>query len=237
MRILIFSEHRQDKTEAAVRAVYPNFIHNALADVLKDGNTVKTVTLDNENCGITQEVLDETDVLFWWGHIAHHEVPDAVAELVRDAVLTGMGLVVLHSGHMAKPFKLLMGTACSLRWREGSRERLWVTSPGHPIAQGVPEQFELEQEEMYGEYFDIPTPEDIVFMGWFAGGEVFRSGVTFRRGLGKIFYFQPGHESNPTFRHPVIQTILRNAAAWAAPTRRGNILSCSNPAPLEFGAE
>ncbi len=234
MNILIFNEYRHEKQEEAVRKIYPNGIHGARADLFRaDGHTVKTVTLDDENCGIDRDVLEWADVLFWWGHIAHREVPDEVAALVRDAVLNGMGFVGLHSAHNSKPFRLLMGTACSLRWRSVSKERIWTVSPGHPIAQGVPQQFVLEQEEMYGEYFNIPTPDELVFLGWFSGGEVFRSGVTYRRGLGKVFYFQPGHEGFPTFYDPTIQTILRNAAAWAGRTCRGNVLDCPHTKALE----
>ncbi|MBQ8312966.1 MAG: ThuA domain-containing protein, partial [Clostridia bacterium] len=74
--------------------------------------------------------------------------------------------------------------------------------------------------EMYGECFDIPRPDDIIFIGWFAGGQVFRSGVTFTRGRGKIFYFQPGHEEAPVYEHPDIQRIITNAVRWAAPLCR-----------------
>ena len=144
-----------------------------------------------------------------------------------------MGLIVLHSGHFSKIFRRLMGTSCSLKWRDGARERLWCANPGHPIAQGLPEHFELDVEEMYGEFFDIPEPLETVFIGWFNGGEVFRSGVTFRRGLGNVFYFQPGHEANPTFHNENIQKVITNAVRWAAPATKKPEIICPCVEPLE----
>ena len=167
------------------------------------------VTLDNVN-DITEELLAKTDVMLWWGHIAHHMVPDEVSNRVAQAVQKGMGFIALHSAHMSKPFRQLMGTSCTLKWRDDDSERLWVTAPSHPIAEGLPEHFELPQEEMYGEFFDIPKPDDVVFMGWFTGGELFRSGVTFNRGLGRVFYFQPGHEAFPTYFNENVERIIRS---------------------------
>ena len=178
---------------------------------------VRTATLAQRRCGLSDEVLDSTDVLIWWGHMAHEKVPDKIVEKIHSRVLAGMGLIVLHSGHHSKIFKKLMGTTCNLRWRDGDRERLWCVNPAHPIAQGIPAHFSLPVEEMYGENFDIPAPDELVFIGWFSGGEVFRSGCCWQRGLGKIFYFQPGHESNPTFHNEYVQRIIINAVRWAAP--------------------
>lgn len=149
--------------------------------------------------------------------MAHEQVPDKLVGKIYERVLGGMGLIVLHSGHNSKIFRKLMGTTCSLRWRDGDRERLWTVNPAHPIAQGVPEYFNIPVEEMYGERFDIPEPDELVFLGWFAGGELFRSGCCWNRGLGKVFYFQPGHESNPTFHNENVQRIIINAVHWAAP--------------------
>ena len=146
---------------------------------------------------------------------------------------SGMGFIPLHSSHFALPFKRLMGTSCTLLWRDDNRERLWCSAPAHPIAAGIPAHFELANEEMYGEFFDIPNPDDVVFIGWFSGGEVFRSGVTFHRGLGKIFYFQPGHETCPTYHDPVIRQVIKNAVNWAKPTMRTGKLVCVHPEPLE----
>ncbi|HEX7346202.1 MAG TPA: ThuA domain-containing protein, partial [Candidatus Limnocylindrales bacterium] len=158
-----------------------------------------------------------TNVLTWWGHVAHGEVDDAVVDRVQRRVLDGMGLIVLHSGHHSKIFKRLMGTSCDLNWREaGERERLWVVDPAHAIAEGLGEGFTLDQEEMYGEHFDVPAPEGLVFISWFDGGEVFRSGCCYERGRGRVFYFRPGHETHPTYHHPAVRRVIANAVRWAA---------------------
>ena len=219
IRVTVWNEGLHETLSTDVAAVYPKGIHNAIKDFLSSQPdiTAGTATLKQKQCGLTQEVLDNTDVLIWWGHIAHNMVPDKVVNRVYERVLGGMGLIVLHSGHYSKIFKKLMGTTCNLNWREGDRERLWTVNPSHPIAQGVPAYINLDVEEMYGERFDIPEPDELVFLGWFAGGEVFRSGCCWQRGLGRVFYFQPGHESNPTYRNEDIQRIIINAVRWAAP--------------------
>ncbi|MCL6547594.1 MAG: ThuA domain-containing protein [Alicyclobacillus sp.] len=218
MRVTVWNEFRHERANAEVARIYPNGIHEAIAAPLREsGFVVRTATLDEPEHGLTEQVLSETDVLIWWGHVAHQEVSDQVMERAAARVWNGMGLIVLHSGHFSKLFKRLMGTSCDLKWREaGERERLWVVDPSHPIAAGVGEYIELDHEEMYGEHFDIPAPDELVFVSWFQGGEVFRSGCTFRRGRGKIFYFRPGHEVHPTYHQPAIQRVLRNAVEWAA---------------------
>ncbi len=228
IKVTVWNEYFHEKTEEKVAAVYPNGIHNAIADFLKcDDISVRTATLYDEECGLTEEVLKDTDVLIWWGHLKHHEVPDEIVARIRDNVLMGMGFIALHSAHHSKPFKALMGTSCNLTWREdGDMERIWTINPAHPIAQGIGRYFELPHVETYGEPFGIPEPDEIVFMGWYEGGEVFRSGVTFHREKGKIFYFQPGHETFPTFFDPNVQTIIRNAVRWAAPVYRAPKLDC-----------
>ncbi len=225
IRVLIFNEFEHEKTHEAVKTIYPDGIHAVIADFLRcDDISVRTVTLDDENCGISKEVLDETDVLIWWGHMAHHKVPDAVAELVRDAVHSGMGAIFLHSAHHSKPFKLLMGTPCSLTWREsGDSELVWVTDPSHPITYGIDCAIALPGEETYGEPFSIPEPDRVLFIGGYSGGEVFRSGCLFHRGNGNVFYFQPGHETFPTFKIPEVQTVIRNAVRFLAPAYRAPI--------------
>ena len=217
IRITIFNEFLHEKYEGEAKRLYPWGIHTAIADFLRSEEefAVRTVTLDDFECGLSEEVLENTDVLLWWGHMGHHLVPDHVVERVWQRVLDGMGLIPLHSGHHSKIFRKLMGTSCNLRWREGDRERVWTAAPGHPIAKDIPEYFELEHEEMYGEPFAIPEPDEVIFLGWFAGGEVFRSGVTFRRENGRIFYFQPGHEDYPSFYNEHVQRIIKNAIRWA----------------------
>ncbi|WP_309571315.1 ThuA domain-containing protein [Deinococcus sp.] len=234
-RITVWHEYRHEHENPLVASVYPQGMHVAMADGLKaHGFTnVATATLDEPEHGLTDEVLANTDVLLWWGHKAHGDVSDAVTEKVVQRVWDGMGLIVLHSGHFSKPFKKLMGTSCDLKWREASdKERLWVVDPSHPIAQGVGEFIEIEQEEMYGEHFDIPAPEELIFVSWFTGGEVFRSGCTFRRGSGKIFYFRPGHETYPTYFHDGVRQVIANAARWVAPTANAP-RAFGNRQPLE----
>jgi trehalose utilization protein len=234
LNVTVWNEFRHEKKNEKVIAIYPDGIHNAIAKPLTAaGFNVTTATLDEPEHGLTNAVLEKTEVLFWWGHMAHDEVSDEIVERVKARVLQGMGLVVLHSGHFSKIFKTLMGTTCDLKWREANdRERLWVVAPGHPIAQGLGEQIVLESEEMYGEHFDIPEPEELVFISWFSGGEVFRSGATYKRGLGRIFYFRPGHETYPTYHNTEIQKVLENAARWAAATP-GAAPVYGNAKPLE----
>lgn len=226
-RITIYNEYVHEQKDEGVYAVYPQGIHRALAQCLESQHTqVRCFTLETVN-GLTDEVLAQTDVMLWWGHLRHEAVPDEVALRVKEAVLKGMGMIFLHSAHHSKPFKLLMGTSCNLTWREdGDMERVWTVSPAHPIAQGVGRYFELPHVETYGEPFAIPNPDDVIFMGWYEGGEVFRSGITFHRENGRIFYFQPGHETFPIFYDPTVQTILRNAVAWAKPVYRVSELLC-----------
>jgi trehalose utilization protein len=224
IRVTVWNEFLHEQNNPAVAAVYPQGIHATIAEALLEqlgGEVrVRTATLDEPEHGLNAAVLAETDVLVWWGHMAHDRVADAVVDRVQQRVLEGMGLVVLHSGHGSKIFRRLMGTGCMLRWREAAeRERLWIVCPSHPIVAGLEgECFELEHSEMYGEYFDIPAPDELVFVSWFEGGEVFRSGCTFHRGKGKIFYFAPGHETFPIYRQPQVRRVLGNAVRWAAPS-------------------
>ncbi len=226
MKITIFNEYLHEKQDEYIRSVYPEGIHGALGSFLQEGNEIRYFTLDNIH-KLTAEVMDDTDVMLWWGHMGHHLVPDEVADQVKEAVLRGMGIIFLHSAHHSKPFRRLMGTMCNLTWREdGDMERIWTVMPSHPIAKGIGRYFELPHVETYGEPFTIPNPDDVVFMGWYEGGEVFRSGVTFHRENGKIFYFQPGHETFPIFYDQNVQTIIRNAVEWACPTYRVKELTC-----------
>lgn len=235
IRVTVWNEFRHEKRNEKVQAIYPHGIHTVIAGFLEcAGFAVRTATLDEPEHGLTDAVLEQTDVLTWWGHIAHDEVSDAVVEKVHARVLDGMGLIVLHSGHFAKVFKRLMGTSCNLWWREAAEtERVWVVEPGHPIAAGLPPYFEIPHAEMYGEHFGIPQPETLVFISWFAGGEVFRSGATFRRGRGKIFYFRPGHETYPIYTQDEVQRVIVNAAHWCAPDTVTPIQYGHRAEPLE----
>jgi trehalose utilization protein len=217
MNVTIWNENVHERTEDHVRSIYPDGIHGALAAALADLGAVRTATLEQPEHGLSTEVLESTDVLTWWGHAAHDQVADEVVDRVQEAVLGGMGLVVLHSGHYSKIFQRLLGTSCGLQWRnEGERELVWTVDPAHPIARGVPQPIVIEAQEMYGEVFDIPAPDELVFISSFAGGEVFRGGCCFRRGRGRIFYFSPGDQDYPVYHHPDIQRVIANAVRWAA---------------------
>jgi trehalose utilization protein len=239
IRVTVWNEYVHELEDPAVRAIYPEGIHGCIGDFLSKETdmAVRLSVMADEGQGLSDRILDETDVLVIWAHMRHEGLLDETAARVRERVLGGMGLIALHSAHHSKILKALLGTSLNLSWRHCDRERLWCVNPGHPIAQGLPEHFELESEEMYGEPFDIPQPDELVFLGWFAGGEVFRSGCTFTRGRGKIFYFQPGHEEYPTYRVPEVRRVIANAVRWAY---RENRLpappECRNPKPLEWGA-
>ena len=237
MNVTFWYEATQERRpgDNPIFKAYPNGMAAAMAEIFAGEADInfRSVTLYDPENGLPDDVLENTDVLLWWAHTSHNDVPDELARRVQQRVLRGMGLIVLHSGHLAKPLTMLLGTSCTLKWRDGDRERLWTVLPGHPIAQGLPEHFELPVEEMYGEPFDIPTPDDVVFIGWFSGGEVFRAGCTWQRGRGRVFYFQPGHETNPTYKDPNIGRVLRNAVRWAAPAEIGPAPGCPHTQPLE----
>ena len=216
IRVTVWNEYVHEREYEGIAKVYPKGIHGCIADFLDTDEdiTVRCATLDMENQGISEEMLENTDVLIWWAHARHEEITDENVRLMQEAVLGGMGLIALHSAHCSKIMKALMGTTMSLNWRNNDSETLQCVSPLHPIADGVPSVIDIPHEEMYSEWFDIPKPDDIVFEGTFSKGEKFRSGVTFTRGYGKIFYFQPGHEEYPIYFMPEIQRIITNAVHW-----------------------
>jgi trehalose utilization protein len=218
IRALVWGENIHERVNTVVAGLYPDGMHTTIAAALNadDAISASTATLQEPEHGLTEAKLAETDVLLWWGHRDHGAVADEIVERVARRVFEGMGLIVLHSGHFSKIFKRLMGTPCALKWREaGERERIWTVNPGHPIASGIPEHFVIDNEEMYGEHFSVPEPLETVFISWFEGGEVFRSGMTWRRGAGNIFYFRPGHETYPTYRHPMVMKVITNGVKWA----------------------
>lgn len=235
IKVTIFNEFKHEKVAGEKpQEIYPEGIHITLKNALRGEFEVKTVTLDDPDCGITDELLEDTDVMLWWGHMAHGDVPDEIAEKVHQAVLGGMGIIFLHSGHHSKPFRLLMGTNCNLTWREdGDRELLWVCNPSHPIAQGVGRFINIEHEETYGEPFSIPEPDELVFIANFSGGEVMRAGCCWKKENGKVFYFQPGHETFPIYHNPEIIKVIKNAINWAKPTYRVKIECPHVKKPLE----
>lgn len=236
---MVWGENVHERENPIVAQVYPEGMHQCIAEGLSRDSTfnVRTATLHDPEHGLSENVLEETDVLLWWGHAAHGEVADKVVEGVLKRIWQGMGFIALHSAHYSKIFKRLMGTSCSLTWREaGERERLWVCNPGHPIAHGFDRYFEIENSEMYGEPFAIATPDEIVFISWFEGGDVFRSGCTWKRGNGKIFYFAPGHETYPIYFDSKVRLVLQNAVRWAAPDPERWIDSCPQ-IPADKAAE
>ncbi len=234
VQVTVWNEFYHERDVDEVAEIYPDGIHHTIADALAErGHETRTATMDEPEHGLSEEVLDETDVLIWWGHMRHDDVEDRIAERVQDYVLDGMGFIPLHSSHYSKPFGRLMGTSCALKWREaGERERLWVIEPGHPIADGVDEYLEIPEAEMYGERADIPAPETLVFVSWFEGGEVFRSGCCYHRGRGKIFYFRPGHETYPIYHRDDVMDVISNGVEWAAPSD-GPTPQYGNSDPLE----
>jgi trehalose utilization protein len=244
IRVTVWNEFRHEKRDTEkgrlVKSIYPDGIHTTLAKGLNEVPGIKagTATLDEPDHGLTDDVLAATDVMLWWGHTAHQEVRDEIVGKVYDRVLEGMGLIVLHSGHYSKIFRKLMGTHCSLLWREADeREILWNIAPCHPICEGVPDQIVLPHHEMYGERFDIPEPQETLFISWYEGGNVFRSGCTFKRGNGKIFYFSPGHETYPVYADANIRKVIANGVRWAhSPSKRSfkNAPNDKNPlAPIK----
>lgn len=235
LRVTVWSEYRHERNpHHPASQVYPEGMHVPIANALREaGMEVRTATLDEHEHGLSEEVLHNTDVLTWWGHCAHDDVQDYIVDRVQRRVLDGMGLVCLHSAHYSKIFKRLMGTSCALKWREANeKERIWVVERGHPIADGLPEHFVLPHEEMYGETFDVPPPDALVFISWFQGGEVFRSGLCYHRGRGKVFYFRPGHETHPTYYDANVQRVIANGVRWAAPGS-GPYPVYDNQQPLE----
>jgi len=231
LNVTVWNEHVHERREPSVSKIYPDGMHAPIVEGLRrelaGAVTVRVATLDEPEHGLTTALLADTDVLTWWGHAAHDQVADEVVERVFSRVLDGMGIVVLHSGHHSKIFKRLMGTSCSLIWRSdpgGERELIWTVSPAHPIAAGVPQPIVVPHQEMYGEFFDIPPPDELVFVSSFEGGEVFRGGCCYFRGAGRVFYFGPGDQEYPVYHQPEIQRVIANAVAWCGGVSQPNDL-------------
>lgn len=239
LNLTIYNEFVHEQEHEGIAALYPDGMHGAIGAYMKKqpGFNVRYATLEMPDHGLTQEVLDTTDVLMWWGHAAHEKVRDDIVDRVQTRVLDGMGLIVMHSGHMSKIFRRMMGTSCGLTWREAAeRERLWVVNPNHEITAGLGPYIELPHTEMYGEVFDIPEPDELLFVSWFEGGEIFRSGAVWHRGRGKIFYFRPGHETFPIYHNEEVLKVLANGARWAkfkGNTETAGILVCPCVEPIE----
>jgi trehalose utilization protein len=236
IRVVVWNEYLHERERKAVRAIYPEGIHGRIAEHLRGepDMEVSTATMDEPEHGLSESVLAGTDVVVWWGHKGNNAVADAVADRVVSRVLGGMGFIALHSAHGSKPFGRLMGTSRRIKWREaGERERVWVIEPGHPVCDGLGcEYIDIERSEMYGERFDIPAPDELVFISWFQGGEVYRSGCAWRRGKGRVFYFSPGHEDYPIYHNEKVLKVISNAVRWARPTDSPTV-TVGNWKPLE----
>lgn len=235
LRVTIWNEYRCERERDDVRAVYPDGMHKPIADYLRQhGVTVRVATFDESEHGLSETVLAETDVLIWWGYTVHEEVADKVVDRVHRRVLQGMGLIALHSAHYSKIFRRLMGTSGSLNWRDvGEKERLWVVAQGHAIVKGLGNYFEIPHSEAYCEPFDIPAPDELVLISWYAGGDVFRSGCCYRRGRGRVFYFSPGDQVYPIYFQAEVLLVIKNAAFWAAPDEIKSIESMERLPALE----
>ncbi|MBQ7153038.1 MAG: ThuA domain-containing protein [Clostridia bacterium] len=224
INVTVWNEYRHEKREPSIAEIYPNGIHGAVKSFLdkQPDLNVRLAALDDPDQGLPDDVLNSTDVLFWWGHMSHGDVRDDLVEKIRQRVYAGkMGLIVLHSGHHSKVFRSVVGATGNLSWGRDSKEIIWNLMPAHPIAAGIPDHFLLDCEELYAEPFYIPQPDALVFGGWYETGNIFRSGCCFLRGAGKIFYFQPGHESCRSYYNPYVQRILTNAVYWAKPADFG----------------
>ena len=218
INVTIWNEFIHEQKNELVKKIYPKGMHDCIKEFLEKDKKLKisTATLEEKDHGLTEAKLNETNVLIWWGHLAHNTVEDRIVDRVQHRVLEGMGLLVLHSGHESKIFMRLMGTNGKISgFREsGEKERVWACNPTHPIAGGLGPYFEIEKAEMYSEPFQVPSPDETVFISWFEGGEVFRSGLCFKRGKGKIFYFRPGHETFPVYYNFNVQKVIMNSVHW-----------------------
>jgi trehalose utilization protein len=224
IRVTIWNEFRHEKSHPEAMALYPNGLHATIKEFLSvnEDLEITLAALDDPDQGLPPEVLDNTDVLIWWGHMAHREVDDALVTRIQRRVYLGrMGFIALHSSHRSKPFCAIVGTTGNLSWGRNQKEIMWNMLPTHPIAEGIPDCFFIESEELYAEPFFIAQPDELIFGGWYEDGCIFRSGMTFRRDAGKIFYFQPGHETCPSFYNPYVQRIITNAVYWCAPSKPG----------------
>lgn len=224
INVTIWNEYRHEKSDENVAKLYPNGLHAAIGEFLSKNDDMKITlaALDDPDQRLPDEVLNNTDVLLWWGHMNHGEVKDDLVERIRQRVYVGgMGFIALHSAHHSKPFRAIVGTTGNLLWGDNQKEIIWNIMPSHPIAAGIPAHFELPEEELYAEPFQIPQPDAHIFEGWYEHGYVFRTGCTFLRGAGRVFYFQPGHETCPSFYDANVQRIITNGVRWAAPNDFG----------------
>ena len=225
-KVVVWSEGSANVDEGS-KKVYPEDINTAIAEGLAPlkarGWEIVKATLGDPDQGISDELLAGTDVLIWWGHKKHGEVKNELVDKIDQRVRDGkMGFIATHSSHFAKPFKKLMGTACS--WGEyvvdGTSVEILVKEPSHPICRGV-RSFKLPKIERYGEPFAVPAPEAVPLDGRYTKPDgktaPARMGLCWAVGKGKVFYFTPGHETYDDYYRPEVRRIFVNAVQWAAP--------------------
>ena len=228
-KVVVWSEGTAN-VDAGSKEVYPNDINTAIAEGLKPlaarGWEIVKASLNEPEQGLSDALLNSTDVLIWWGHKKHGDVKDELVGKIVSRVKEGkMGFIPTHSSHFCKPLKKLMGTACS--WGEyktdGTSVEILVKEPGHPICEGV-ENFKLPKIERYGEPFAVPTPEAVPLDGVYTlpNGQTKpgRMGLCWTIGKGKVFYFTPGHETYDDYYRPEVRRIFVNAVLWAAPIQQ-----------------
>ena len=224
LRVTVWSEVIDPVLEPRAVTYYPDDINVYLAEFLSIEHDfeVRTANLRQKENGLSQEILNDTDVLVWWSHLYDDQVSDETAQRVAETVLNGMGILFLHASLGSKPAKILLGTNSNTgKYREiGEKEKIWVVDRSHPVVDGMEKEYiEIPASEMYGEPYGIPTPDDIVFISWFEGGEVLRSGVDWKKGAGKVFFFAPGHEEFPVYYHSEIQKAVKNIVRWLKPVK------------------
>ena len=217
-RVVVWSEGTAPKN------VYPQDINAAIAEGLKPlkGWDIVTASINDPDQGLPEDMLNSASVLIWWGHQKHGAVSDALVDRIVKRVRDGgMGFIATHSAHYSKPLKAILGTPCGWKYYidDGARVDLVVKAPSHPIALGV-KNFTLPHTERYGDPFEVPTPETVVFDGIYTlpngAAENAQQGMVWTVGKGRVFYFQPGHESYPIYFQDEIRHIFRNGVQWCA---------------------
>lgn len=268
-----------DEQQPKQRGAYPNFLGNQIASYLKKqpGLSVKSVRMNDPEQGLSSEVLDNCDVLIWWGHRRQQEITPETGQALVERIRAGqLSLIALHSAHWSTPFmeamnarsrddalaklpeadrgratfelihpfkdkykppkrddsptpraeystaadgapriKLYLPNSCFPAVRaDGMPSHVTAVLPNHPIARGIPAKFTILHTEMYDEPFHVPAPDQVVFEEHWDAGEHFRTGMVWKLGRGKVFYFRPGHETYPVYFEPYPLKILDNAVRW-----------------------
>jgi len=269
-----------DEQQPAQKQAYSSFLGNSVAEHLgaQPGISVRSVNINDPGQGLAGGVLDDCQVLIWWGHVRHAEISAETGRSIVERIKDGkLSLVALHSAHWSTPFVEAMNERTRLdvvgkfhsegnerleitfvspaqrymvpkadarvtpyvSWRkfpdglakatvhlplccfpayrgDGKPSRVTLLKPDHPIAQGIPKEFEIPQTEMYDEPFHVPQPDEVILEERWAAGEWFRSGAVWKLGKGRVFYFRPGHETYPIYKQPIPLKIMTNSVRWLA---------------------